>query len=343
MFQTNNINPLVIEKITAAKKIHHCWDYLISSAYQERDFLIHLEKYNYCDQRYYVGSEYETYCIGSVVYSLKINILTFSKYTLNIPMTVIGIPASVDAEGVVGDKMLYAKMISHIMQHEKGVVLCLNYTEPLQLARVVEMQTLPTLIFNNIYDSFSQYLSDLRHSRRRRIIRAKKMGLGLREVESSCASFTSDHYEQYLNIISRTKTKLEVLTQEFFVNLPDVFKLYSIYKGNELLTWHITTTQNGVYYFLFGGMNYALRDLYDSYCNNLISIIRKAIENKCRTINLGQTAEVSKIRFGADSYQKKMFLYHSNVFINNLFFLFKKIIEYKTRTKEGTVFKNTTL
>jgi hypothetical protein len=337
-----SINSLIIDKITTAKNINRCWDQMISSPYQKLDLLIHLEKYNYCNQRYYIGREHDNYRVGAVIYSLKINILTYAKYTLNIPMTVIGIPASVDAGGLVGDKSLYVTIISHILKHEKRVILCLNYSEPLEISKVVEMQTLPTLILNNIYSTFSHYLSDLRHKYRRRIKCANKKGFGLRETESSCSSFTSNHYELYLNILNRAKTKLEVLTQDFFVNLPETFKLYSIYIENELLTWHITTMQNGVYYFLFGGINYDLRDKYDSYYNNLISIIKKGIENKCHTINFGQTAEVSKVRLGAKLNPKKMFLHHSNGLINNILRMIKPVIEYKARTVNGVVLKNST-
>ena len=54
-----------------------------------------------------------------------------------------------------------------------------------------------------------------------------------------------------------------------------------------LLAWHISIFDDS---FLFGGINYELRDRFDSYCNNLISIIKEGFDTQCKTINFGQNS-----------------------------------------------------
>jgi len=94
------------------------------------------------------------------------------------------------------------------------------------------------------------------------------------------------------------------------------------------------------FYFLFGGLDYSIREDYDSYTNNLIEIIKDGINRKCLSINLGQTAEVSKVRFGANPKQKKMFLFHNSPIIRWFFRVFKKQLSYKPKNTKNRIYRN---
>ncbi|ESU22642.1 hypothetical protein FEDK69T_19000 [Flavobacterium enshiense DK69] len=323
----------------SASKIDHEWDSLSNSVYQNRDFLIHSEKHNPCKQRYYLGYEDDVFVAGAVVYSLKVNVLTFAKYCINLPMTVIGIPISVDAHGMVGNIVFFEELISDILKKERGIILCLNYNTSLNIKNIVEMETLPTLIYDKYNHSWENYLQSLRHNYRRRILNAEKKFSGIKHVESLCSQFTQEHYQLYLNIINRTQTKLETLSFDFFSKLSEEFHLHSFYKTNQLITWHITTLDREIYYFLFGGLKYDLRNKYDSYYNNLIQILKGGIKLNSTSINLGQTAELSKKRLGAQLIEKKMFVFHRNILIRTLFRLSKKMLTYKMNLCEANVFK----
>lgn len=329
-----------IIKYTSAENICSTWDDCVDSVYQKNDFLVHLEKYNPCNQRYYVCFSSDKVVCGAVVYSLKMNLLTFSKRSFSLPFSIIGIPASVDAAGIVGNGHEYVKeLIINILKQEKGLILSLNYNAIDNIEKIVKMQTLPTLIFEKKNESYPEFLNNIKHNYRRRILKAEEKIKNVEKTIESCSSFTEEHYNQYLAIMMRTTTKMETLSFDFFKNLPESYKLISLYYGKELLVWHISTFDASTYYFLFGGINYPLRDKFDSYCNNLISIIKEGFETQCKTINLGQTAMVSKNRLGAKIVPLKMFVYHSNPAIRFLFSLLRKLISYKIRDKSVMIYK----
>lgn len=324
-----------------AKQIPSTWENFADSIYQKIEFLSHLEKYNQCNQRYYVCYDEPNQIIaGIIVYSLKINLFTFSKHSLSVSFSVIGIPASVDASGVIGkDEKSINHLILEVLNQEKGIILCLNYNNIDNLKRVVRMQTLPTLIFEKRDMTWNDFLYKIKHNYRRRILKAEEKIADIEKRIEPCFFFTNVHYNQYLAIMERTKTRLETLSFDFFQHLPNNYKLISLYHKNELIVWHISVSDTDTYYFLFGGINYELRDQFDSYCNNLISIIKEGFETSCNRINLGQTALVSKNRLGAKIVPLRMFMYHSNPVIRWGLNLGKQILSYKMKEKKVNIYK----
>ena len=121
----------------SARELDPNWDILCDSIYQKKKFLVHAEKYNDCNQRYYLGYNGNGLETGGVVYSLKVNVLTFAKYRLTLPMTIIGIPASVDAQGIVGNRNYYEELVNEILKNESGLILCLNYNSSLNIKSFV--------------------------------------------------------------------------------------------------------------------------------------------------------------------------------------------------------------
>lgn len=329
-----------IRKIEEINHSDDSWDKLCVSVYQNKEFLNHLEKYNPCHQRYYLLYENNMLCSGAIVYSLKVNVFTYSKLNCKINFSLIGIPASVDASGIIGDEKYYSSLVEYIIKNERGIILCLNYDNIIGIDNIVQMQTLPALIFENNFSSWEHYCKSLKHNYRRRIFQAQNKFCEVNKVSCSCSHFNDEHYEQYISIMSRTKTKLEILSKEFFMHLGSNYTLHSFYKDDILLTWHITIKNEGSYYFLFGGINYELRDKYDSYYNNLISIVKEGIELGCDRISMGQTAEISKNRLGARLVTQRMFIYHSNKLVNYIFVVFRNVLTYKTKTIHAHIFKS---
>jgi len=332
---------MIIKKFSTINEIHPNWNLLVNSAYQKLEFLLHLEKYNPCKQRYYIGLDSNKIVCGAVVYSLKMNLLTFSNYSLTVSVSIIGIPASVDASGIVGSDTEKNKiLILNILEQEKGLLLCLNYNAIEGIEKVIKMQTLPTLIFEKKNDTWNDFLMNIKHNYRHRILKAESKIKQVEKRIEPCSCFTKNHYNQYLAIMMHSKTKLEILSFDFFYNLSDKYKLISLYHGNDLLVWHISIFDDSTYYFLFGGINYELRDRFDSYCNNLISIIKEGFDTQCKTINFGQTATISKNRLGAKIVSLSMFLYHHNLIIRLLLSLSKNILSYEIKNENVTIYKN---
>jgi hypothetical protein len=330
---------LKIIKKDSAIELDPNWNRLCDSVYQKDKFLKHAEKYNSCNQRYFLGFEESVLVAGAVVYSLKVNMLTFAKHSFNIPMTIIGIPASVDAYGIIGNEIYYEELLNEIIKNENGIILCLNYNQSMRINDIIEMKTLPTMIYDCDASSWEKYLESIRHNYRRRILKAQNKFDGVTIKKDFCSQFTDEHYHLYLNIIKRTKTKLEILEKEFFMNLSSEYTLHSFYSDNDLITWHITISNKGVYYFLFGGINYDLRDKFDSYFNNLIYVVKEGVTIRSKSINLGQTAEVSKNRLGAKSIEKKMFIYHKNPLIRLMFKSLKSFLGHQLNSEMVSIFK----
>jgi predicted N-acyltransferase len=203
----------------------------------------------------------------------------------------------------------------------------------------VLMRTLPTILFENKFEDFESYMQALRHPYRRRlrIIMAKSQGVDY--VVTKCNDFTDLHYKLYLEIMKRTKTRLETLSLDLFKNLPGNFTLGSEYHNGSLLAWHTLCYDGNVLYFFFGGMDYEQRDRFQSYYNNLLNILKTGLTNRSIRLDFGQTAEIAKMRLGGTAEERSMFVYHKNPMVLSLFKLAKPLIAYTRKSIEPKVFK----
>ena len=325
--------------VHSIKQIDSEWDQIAANLYQKRNFLLHLEKTNPLRQRYYLMHEKNQLKAGAVVYSLAVNFFTFSRMNLKLPMQIIGLPLSCDASGLLGEDCDISILVDFILEKEKGIVLGLNHAQHIKDERLISLRNLPSMIFRIEHPDWESYLNAVKHNYRRRIISAKKRGRDLRQISSSCQNFSQDHYQQYLAVIHRSKTTLEVLPLAFFTNLPDTFQLNSYYYEKTLVYWNISFLESGTYNFLLGGMDYSKRDLFDSYYNNLISIMQDGFEYNCIAINFGQTAEISKARLGAIPEEKSMFLYHKNRLVRGIFRLLKHQLTNSNESVSHQIYK----
>jgi hypothetical protein len=148
-------------------------------------------------------------------------------------------------------------------------------------------------------------------------------------------------YSQYLEVLRRSKGKLEILTIGFFQHLPSEFHLAALYHAEVLTGWYITVSFREKLYFFLGGIDYKMNRLYNTYFNILTEIIKDGIEKKAAVIDLGQTAEIPKIRLGGKPDEKLMLGYHSNPWIRQFLKAGRRFLEYSVKVKENHVFKTT--
>ena len=328
-----------IKVISAPDQISKEWDFLADSFYMTKAFLSHLHTFNFCDQRYYELYDNGILVYGTVVYTLKVNLLTFSKLKWFLKMHVIGIPVSIATPPYVGKEEFAEYLIDHILNVEKGLFLGINFTKDYCTARVANMRTLPTIVMDVNFEDFETYKRSIRYPYRRRLTKHESHFKTVESKTTSCFEFTDYHYRLYLDIMKRTKTKLEILSSDFFKNLPENFKLTSHYLNEKILAWQIVTVENSKLYFLFGGMDYENRDTYSSYYNNLLGILKFAVQNRFKTLDFGQTAELAKLRLGGEISERRMFLHHSNKFLNWIIKKVKSLIEYSYKSEAPKVFK----
>jgi hypothetical protein len=329
----------IIKRINSPNELSSDWDKLANYYFQKKEFLSYLHKYNPCSQRYY-----ELYCdnkltAATVVFTIKFNILTFVNIPSPLKVQIIGLPVSVASPPVIGDPNEFEYLLSEIINLESGLIFGINFQEDHIHDKVVNMRSLPTIILRLGSNNYNSYENSLRHDYRRRIHRIKEKFAGVTPVITDCSVFNEEHYSLYMQIMKKTTTKVETLSYEAFRNLPSNFRLTTYYIDNKMLCWHIVCKDNELMFFYFGGMNYSLRDNYQSYNNNLIGIVEDAFEMNYGTIDLGQTAEIAKTRLGGVMSDRRMFFYHKNPVILGLLRIFRNVIAYTKTNEKHHVFK----
>jgi hypothetical protein len=332
-----------IKYIKKAVELSDNWDNTINAYFQSKEFLDYSEKYNPCNQRYYelyIDNEWRA---GAVLYTAKVNLLTFTHIPSPITVHFIGLPVSVSSPGLIGNLEDQHLLVGEILKLEKGFIVGVNVDSSFQLNDIFIMNYLPSVMLNHDFSSWDDYMAELRSDYRRRVRKILKLfqNHDIQTHELNCSEMTEEMYQLYLDIHNKTKEKIEKLSYEYFKNLPNNKFRLKVYKyRQEILTWHIYVTDKDTLIFFFGGLNYELNNQFHSYYNNLAEIIREAINRNYKQIDFGQTAEIAKLKFGGQLATKKMFGYHNRFVVRKALRLASKIIEYKLNVPEFRVFKS---
>lgn len=320
------------------------WDKLADNYFQQTKFLAHAEKYNPCNQRYYVCIENGELVSATIVYSLRLDIFTYINIKSPLKMNIVGIPCSVSSQGIFGkNKDSIEALKNHIYKVERGFVLILNLEEKPSESSHASGNTLPTIILLNQYSDWNNYLASLRSNYRRRLKLINHENKELRFEKKSCSVFTQEMYRQYLEVYNRSNGKLEKLGFDFFRNLPAEFILTVCYMNETLIGWNIALENNAIYYFFLGGIDYKQNRIHNTYLRLLSQLIRDGIERKVEFIELGQTAEIAKMRMGGKPKPLYMEAHHSIGIFNKLLKLSSPMLEYKRKLENTNVIKGGTL
>jgi len=250
-------------------------------------------------------------------YQKKINIFSFGKAKLDLPFTVIAPPISIDTVGYFGD---ITSLIADYSRR-KGLFLILNerngYEGPAAVAN-----TLATAIFNNGFLNFDEYMQSLRSHYRRRLHLALSKGELLQWKQVPSQSFDQELYQLYLQVLHHSDFPLETLGIDFFRECPA--EIYALYDSNQKpVAFVLIAHEEAATTFVFGGMDYDLRDTYDLYYNMMIKVLKQGIASGSKIIDFGQTAERTKRRLGCVLEPRFMLFFTSNPLI---MFFAKKLI-----------------
>jgi hypothetical protein len=328
-----------LRKIDTAAELPLQWNDLAEEYFQQREFLLHTEKYNPCRQRYYLLYSGGTFITGMVVYTLLLDMFTYSFIRIPLRMNIIGIPCSVSASGFIGDEKHLPSAFELLKKQEQGFVIILNLNSRPEIQDVTIGHTLPTIVFQNIFPAWNDYHAALRSDYRRRMQLFSKPFANVRIEKNKCSQYTQEMQLQYLEVLARSKGKLETLTADFFRNLPPDFTLTACHDESKLLGWYITTVFRDKLYYFLGGFSYKDNPRYHTYFNLLSNILKEGIARKLSVIDLGQTAEVPKLRLGGRVKDKWMLGYHSNWLLRKFIILARGILEYKGKFPPTHTFK----
>jgi len=283
-----------------------------------------LEKVNPCNQKYHMNEE-EFF----ITYDMKLNILNFNKYlNLRVPATMVGLPFSVCAQAFKGDIQSFVKGL-------KGMTVVLNCDEPIERNCG---QTLSTYIFENRFRDFGEYLDALRSNYRYRIQKAlkKRDRLTIEKIESK--DFDEELYQLYEEVFNNSEDQLEKLSLGFFQTYPGEIYVFKTVEG-ESLGFVQTKAFGDELLFLFGGFSREYNSKYDLYYNMILWIIELGIKGQYRTINMGQTADATKLKVGCKEQKKYMYCFHSNAVLNGVLGKLVPYFSYKSYAIEHRVFK----
>lgn len=331
---------IVTSFFSTAKDLPHFWDEISDCYFQTREFLTHVEVYNPCNQRYYLLTEDEKPVAGACVYTIAIDLLTFINVKSPVKMQVIGISATISPPGIFGKSEYITVLLKEIFQKEKGLILGMNLLPQIDCGPAIVMRTMPTIQLTHNFSTWQEYEDALRSDYRRRLTKVTGTFKDIETRKGNCSRFDAAFHDLYLEILKRTNTPLETLSLDFFRNLPDSFLLTSYHYQADILAWHITKTDGHVLYFFFGGTNYQLNEQYNAYFNNLIGILKEAIDLGCSMIEYGQTAEIPKTRLGGIPLELNLFLYHRNKALNILLGIMKNVLQYRRKIPVVHVFKS---
>lgn len=266
-------------------------------------------------------------------YKKDINIFSFGKATLKLPFTVIAPPASIDREGCFGELEALAKDYSN----RKGLFLVLNLRRK-PGGPGVFAHTLAAAVFRNRFSSYEEYKASLRSHYRRRLSLAEKKGAMLRWKQVPQSTFDNDLHRLYLQVLRHSEFPLETLGMDFFRTCPaDIFALYD--ETDQAVAFVMTRHGNHRTTFVFGGLDYGMRDAYDLYYNMMIQVLRVGFADQADIIDFGQTAERTKCRLGCELEPRYLLFLSSSRILNGLAKIIMPLIEYKPVRENHHVFK----
>ena len=315
------------------------WDRIAEEYFQQTPFLHHAETYNPCKQRYYLCFDEEKLVSAAIMYSLRLDILTFVKVKSPLKMNIVGIPCSVSSSGIFGTSDAVEFLKKYIFETEKGFVLFLNLKEKSEVTSHAHGKTLPSVVMSNSFSNWDDYLVSMRSSYRRRLRRIFQPEDKLHFEKIPNASFNEKMYQQYLNVYKKSSGKLELLTLNFFKNLPTEFILTACYFKKKIIGWNMALAHRDTYYFFLGGIDYNENKIFNTYFLLLSVLIKDGIDRKAKFIELGQTAEIPKMRMGGKLHHRFMEAHHSNKVYNKLIKMFGSSLEYKRKLEDTNAIK----
>lgn len=195
----------------------------------------------------------------------------------------------------------------------------------------------PTVDLDIRWGTFEEYHDSFRTDYKSRITETLEAGREIKQYLLSPDRFTPKEHALYAKVAKRYNSL--VLPVSFFTEFPEENYILGLELNGSVEAWALLVPKNKYMYFLFGGFSEKLNSVYRLYNNLLLAIVRFSIENKYERVNLGQTAELSKMRVGGLPVERYQLVRHTNPLIN-LILQKTDIFEYRKHYPTPNVFKN---
>lgn len=317
------------------------WDALARNLFQRRAFLAHCERENPCRQRYYVAWRRGAPAAAAIVYTLPLDLLTWLGIRSPLAMNVVGVPCSVASAGVAGDDEAADALLRGVLARERGMTLALNLGRAPAAFGGAVGRTWPGVVLENRFADLEDYRRALRAPYRRRLDRILAREATLRIETGPCGAFGAREHAQYLEVWSRSEGKLERLSERFFRTLPEPFRLTTFREGDRLRGWIVTVPDGERFWFFLGGQDHDA-DARELYHVKLLAVLRQGLAAGARQIDLGQSAEVPKLRLGGVTEELAMVGWHSSGPLRAALRLGAPLLSYRRRFPAPRVFREGT-
>jgi len=328
-----------IERLGEASGLAPGWDTAAGSWFRSREFLAYAERFNPCRQRYYQLREGERVRAGAIVYSLTLDLLTFLRIPSPITMHLVGIPVGIATPGYFGRPADRDAVLRDVAARERGLLVVLNAEAGDHLPVGARCRMIPTIMMDGRFAGWEAYLAALRAPHRRRLRKLEESAQRLEAATTGCDRFTEAHHALYRQVHDRAPAKLENLSLEFFRNLPPRFALTTYRRDERIVSFTITVPDGDLLMYFFGGMDYRSLPDTQAYLVGLAGIVRQAVERGAPRLDLGQTADEPKLRFGGALVPKDMYLCHHRPFVQALLGRLRPLLEYRGTAPSFHVFR----
>lgn len=316
------------------------WDHIAADNYAlKKEFLITTQRANTSVHTFYVFRKTNG-TIDSILvtfYKKRFNILLYTPIIMRINVTLVHIPLSITRQGyIIGDET--RDEVERLLNSLKGYVVLLNAGAELRFKNFHQGTISSQISMPITWKTFDEYLNDLRSHYRYRYKKALKKGAGLTfTVLRNNTLFDEELYSFYEAVFNKSKIRVEKLTIDFFRSSHGTI-IVCEHKGQKL--GFIQMIENGrELVFAFVGINYPYNHRYDIYLNLLLHMMEYAITHGFTTLELGQTAEDTKLKLGGRFTPLYALLHHSNPVINMIINRIVSLISYKQSVIRFRVFK----
>ncbi len=314
------------------------WDLLTkNNPYLQRKFLSFIEKtekaYRPNYYLFYDGDRPDSCFVA--FRNGRFDLAMFRKNSFFRAVTLIYLPMSVTRPGMVLGRG--REEVLKTIRKIKGYKLALNLEDG-NAPGFATGWTCPKCILRLRWDSFEGYVSSLRSDYRNRLkkVFARSGQLKIRFIDNR-TEFGEELYALYLNVLGRSKTKIETLSRAYFQG--EFFKVFVAELDGRAVGF-VQLLENGKeLIFEFVGLDYRFNSDHQVYHRMLYEIIRYGIENRFESIDFGQTADDTKLKLGCEYTYLYAWLHHSNPVVQYFCKKFASKLVYRPLAEQYHVFK----
>ncbi len=132
----------VVKTCSKPEYLDDQWDELAGCYCLKKEFLLHLQKHNFCSQLYYQLFADGLLVAGTIAYTVKTNLLTFLDIPTPVSFRVIGLPVSIASPPFVGEQAEIDYLLKRILSQERGLILEVHNAHA---------NTYPQVLYSNPY------------------------------------------------------------------------------------------------------------------------------------------------------------------------------------------------